>query len=48
MTSKNITNKRVVVYTIGFHEQNYNEAGYAKAVAQHLGTDHTELYGDST
>ncbi len=35
---------RVKSFTIGMEEEGYNEAVYAKEIAKHLGTEHTELY----
>lgn len=41
---QSISKQPVRTFSIGFHEKQYDEAVYAKEVARHLGTSHTELY----
>ena len=37
------SSRPVQTFSIGFHEQEYNEAPFAKVIAEHLGTRHHEL-----
>ena len=36
--------KPIKTFTVGFRDEHFNEAVHAKAIAEHLGTEHTELY----
>ena len=39
-----LSNHPIKTFTIGFEDPKFNEAQYAKDIAAHLGTEHTELY----
>ncbi len=41
---QSLDSRRVRSFTIGMDVSGYNEAVYAKEIAAHLGTEHTELY----
>ncbi len=45
--AQDISSKPVRTYSIGFEDPQYDESQYAQAIAQHLGTNHTNLQIDT-
>jgi asparagine synthase (glutamine-hydrolyzing) len=41
---QSMSTERVRTFSIGFRESGFDESGHAKAVANHVGTDHVEEY----
>ena len=39
-----LSERKIKTFTIGFDDEKYNEAVYASKIAEHLGTEHTEMY----
>ena len=39
-----VASEQVKTFTIGFEEEAFNEASFAKEIAAHIGTKHTEMY----
>lgn len=42
--AQSISHEPVKTYAIGFYDARFNEAAFAKEIAAHLGTNHTETY----
>lgn len=42
--SQKLTQGKIRTYTIGFKQKSFDEAPYARVIAEHLKTDHHELY----
>ena len=42
--AQSISSKPINTYSIGFYDKALDEAPFARRIAQHLGTNHTEYY----